>query len=99
MTEISEATKQRVLAMFASGGAPEAETLLAMDCGRNLPGMDDATAKELERIRFAAIRLSGGDIGRLRDAIRLAQIDWRDLLVAAGFADDIQAHERWQPGE
>lgn len=23
--------------------------------------------------------------------------DWRDLLVAAGFADDTTAHERWSP--
>ena len=88
-----------ILALFSRDDASEAETLLATDCGANLPGMDDATPTQLERIRFAAIRLSAGDIDRLREAIRLAQIDWRDLLVAADFADDVHAHERWRPGE
>jgi hypothetical protein len=31
----------------------------------------------------------------LIQAIELAQTDWRDLLVAAGFAVDVHAHELW----
>jgi hypothetical protein len=27
----------------------------------------------------------------------LAKIDWRDLLSAADFADDPNAHSRWSP--
>ena len=46
---------------------------------------------------FAALKLSGGDLGELRSAIRLAKADWRDLLVAAGFAEDVGAHKRWLP--
>ena len=38
-----------------------------------------------ERIRLAALKLSNGDTGKLVDAIVLAQIDYRDLLMAAGF--------------
>jgi hypothetical protein len=33
----------------------------------------------------------------LQRAIELAKADWRDLLVAAGFAEDIHAHEHWSP--
>ena len=33
---------------------------------------------------------------KLYDAIALAQTDWRDLLVAAGFGDDVQAHKDWK---
>jgi hypothetical protein len=51
----------------------------------------------LDRIRFAAVRFSGGQLSCLREAVRLAQADWRDLLVASGFADDIHAHQEWQP--
>jgi hypothetical protein len=43
------------------------------------------------------IRLSGGSLTRLEEAISLLQRDWRDLLVASEFADDIHAHEEWQP--
>lgn len=37
--------------------------------------------------------------GDVSAAIALANLDWRDLLVAAGFADDIHAHARWRPRE
>ena len=49
------------------------------------------------RIEFAAVRYSAGDLACLREAIELGRIDWRDLLVAAEFADDLHAHERWLP--
>jgi hypothetical protein len=51
----------------------------------------------LERYRYAALKLSGGDLGRLRQAIELAKSDWRDLLVAAGFAENVRAHKNWNP--
>jgi hypothetical protein len=35
---------------------------------------------------------SGGDSGRLREAMRLAKTGWRDLLVAAVFAERADAH-------
>jgi hypothetical protein len=49
----------------------------------------------MERIWLAALKLSGGDIGRLDNAVLLAQTDWRDLLVAAGFGSDSSAHFPW----
>jgi hypothetical protein len=38
-----------------------------------------------------------GDIEKLECAITLAQKNWRDLLVAAGFANDPIAHKTWNP--
>lgn len=96
MVALSDATRRRLVALFNERDIPEAERLLREDCA-DVPLLGPATAKSLERIRFAALRVSGGDLPRLRDAIALAQIDWRDLLVAAGFADDHRAHERWEP--
>jgi len=33
----------------------------------------------------------------LSSAIDLANLDWRDLLVEAGFANDARAHFGWEP--
>jgi len=97
MTALSRPTRERVRALFSTRDAREAERLLAEGCAQNLPSMQDATPVGLERLRFAAIRLSSGHLGRLREVIQLAQTDWRDLLMCAGFGDDAQAHERWKP--
>ena len=55
------------------------------------------SAPLLERIRSAALRASGGVVAELREALALAALDWRDLLVAAEFAEDVGAHVRWVP--
>jgi len=38
---------------------------------------------------------SNGDIKKLKTAAKLAKTDWRDLLVNAGFAEDVNAHNIW----
>jgi hypothetical protein len=97
MVELSPRTKHHVTALFGSSDCAEAERLLASECAENLPLVRNPTPSGLERLRFAAIRLSGGSLPRLRDAIELAKTDWRDLLVASDFAHDVGAPERWQP--
>jgi hypothetical protein len=96
--ELSPLTRQHVRTLFEAGDVSVAERLLASDCAENLD-WPDPTPVSLERVRFAAIQLSDGSLAALREAIALAKLDWRDLLVAAGFADDIHAHERWRPRE
>ena len=68
-------------------------------CGDNLPGSGLDTPESLDRIRFAALKISGGDLDRLTQAVELAQADWRDLLMAAGFGHDTSAHRAWEIGE
>jgi len=97
MIELSEPTKTHVAALFQESDATQAQRLLAQECGETLPLMSDATPQSLERVRFAVIRLSGGRLDRLRDALCLARRDWRDLLMAARFAEDVQAHLKWKP--
>ena len=89
MTELSDAAKQHIRALFSPADVAEAERLMAA-FAREMPPFGD-------RIPFAAIRCGAGDLGRLREAIQLGRTDWRDLLVAADFADDVHAHERWRP--
>ena len=96
---LSPRTRRHVEALFDSSDVPAAELILVSRCGARLPGMSRATAVDLERIRFAALRLSKGRLADLADAVTLAETDWRDLLVAAGFADDATAHLDWTPDE
>jgi len=36
-----------------------------------------------------------GRLDEFESAIALLDTDWRDLLMAAGFGEDIKAHEEW----
>src|SRR2546430_6229880 len=60
MVELSTLTKQHVTTLFGSSDWAEAERLLASECGENLPLVNSPTPSGLERLRFAAIRVSGG---------------------------------------
>jgi len=67
------------------------------ECGNNLPFLQDFDEFKLERFRFAALKLSEGQLNKLDRAVAIAKRDWRDLLVAAGFANNIEAHRSWLP--
>ena len=94
---LSEATRERLEILFRREDVRAATELLVNECGDNLPYCNPNGPVECERIRFAALKLSGGRIDRLRDAIDLAKVDWRDLLMAAGFWRDAGAHRKWVP--
>jgi hypothetical protein len=94
---LSQETERRIAALFPPNSRAEVSELLIIQCGNNLPFCDKEDEFQLERIRFSALKLSAGNIDKLKDAIKLAKTDWRDLLVAAGFADDTTAHKRWIP--
>jgi hypothetical protein len=46
-----------------------------------------AEKQSLERIQAAIVLVGAGDLERLEGAARLAETDWRDVLVAARLAD------------
>lgn len=94
---LSEETRRRLDALFDGPARQTAAELLVAQCAGNLPLWVNTDEKGLERIRFAVLKLSGGDLAELRRAVQLAQVDWRDVLVAAGFAHSIRAHESWLP--
>ena len=94
---LSEETRRRVEILFDGDDRELAEGLLVDECGNNLPLLKNLSPQKLERYRFAALKLSEGRLDKLRAAVAMAKHDWRDLLVAAGFAHDVQAHERWLP--
>ena len=54
---------------------------------------------EAERVWFAALKSSGGDLARLTKAIEVANGDYRDPLLGTGFASDPKGHLKWWPGQ
>jgi hypothetical protein len=96
MAALSKDSLAHLRSMFRSHDWPLATAALESGFDMDLPSADGASFPLLDRLHAAAIRFSGGDLGRLDQAIELARIDWRDLLVAAGFADEDGPHD-WQP--
>jgi hypothetical protein len=94
---LSPETIRRVDILFLPEDRERAKTLLYERCGNTLPFLEKKDMYQLERFRFAALKYSDGNIPMLEAALRLAQSDWRDLLMASGFAHDIEAHRRWEP--
>ena len=86
MNEVSQRTIKLVNSFFKETDRIEAIRLLLT--------FDTAFKCDYERIHYAAIKFSGGDLKELYDAIKLANADWRDLLILIGF-DDTKAHMRW----
>ena len=93
--KLSAETLRRIEAMFPSDLGLEDEELL-LQCGNNLPFLEKADEFQLERFRFAALKLSAGNMEKLKSAIALAKEDWRDLLVSAGFGA-VDSHKAWFP--
>lgn len=81
--------------MFPESERREVAQLLVAECGDNLPFADTLGESGIERIRFAVLKIGAGSIERLRQAVALAQCDWRDALVDAGFGDDPEVHLQW----
>lgn len=94
---LSPGTQRRLDALFAEPERQTVSHLLVTQCGDNLPLWHDKDPRGLERIRFAALKLSNGSLAELARAVEIAQTDWRDVLVAAGFGHDPRAHLAWFP--
>ena len=54
-----------------------------------------SSTEAVERIQLAVLKISKGRIEKFLAAAELAQLDWRDALMAAGFGNDVEAHLNW----
>ena len=98
MTPLTPAVSEKIDALFPPASRVAARQILAERCGADLPLTGpERSAASFDRIRFAVLKLSGGDLQRLRQQIDGAHHDWRDTLMAAGFGEDIHAHLKWEP--
>ena len=92
---LTERTVRLVEHLFGAADSADVRQLLLEDCGTNLPFCEGQDATGLERVRFAVLMLSGGDVDKLRAMVEHAQRDWRDVLVWAGFGYSLTEHDRW----
>ena len=95
MPGLSKNTKLLVEKMFVVSQQKEVCELLQNQCGNNLPFCENLDEHQLERFRFAVLKLSKGHLDELIPAIISAQEDWRDTLMAAGFGESVTEHEEW----
>ncbi|MGB7874619.1 MAG: hypothetical protein WBL25_09570 [Anaerolineales bacterium] len=68
-------------------------TMLIEEC--TAEKLYSSSAEGVERIQLAVLKLSQGNADKFLAAIELAHLDWRDVLVAAGFGIDLRAHLKW----
>ena len=92
---LSFSTLRLVSRLFQPEQCSAVVAKLEVECGHDLPFMNNVTSESLERIRFAVLKLSKGSATELDRAIAIAKVDWRDVLVAAQFANSLRAHEDW----
>ena len=95
MVKLSKKTETLLNDFFPKTLREEAKELIETMCASILPFCENSGPEQMERIRFSAIKLSEGQIDKLCDAIELAQTDWRDLLMSAGFGYDPEKHYQW----
>ncbi|MCB1607359.1 MAG: hypothetical protein KDI71_10330 [Xanthomonadales bacterium] len=98
MTPLTDAVAQMLATIFPIEARDAARQLIAERCWSSLPlASPECEPASFDRIRFAVIKLSAGDLERLRRVIDRAHADWRDILLAADFGEDINAHLSWNP--
>lgn len=68
---------------------------LESECSKEALGCTGWAPEHMERLWFAILKLIGGESDKVDEVFALARSDWRDLLVAAHFANDIDAHNKW----
>lgn len=95
MNDLSAEIWEIVRRLFPAEQQQDVANLLLNECGNNLPFCQHADKDGLERIRFAVLKLSDGDFSEMCRWIEQAKIDWRDVLMAAGFGHSLTAHKEW----
>ena len=77
MAEPSARIAAKVTMLFGDRAPEVATSLRELDFG----------LQSSDRVHAAVLILSGSEWNKLDEALRIARIDWRDVLVAAGLAN------------
>ena len=88
--DLTPRIQRRIEAMFAESERRTVSELLMRDCAENL-----YSGQGNERIQAAVLKLADGSLEWLRYHVYRAQVDWRDVLMAARFGNDVNAHNTW----
>jgi hypothetical protein len=92
-TETAPALSTRIFNVLATRFPPERAPLIAGALSEPFPGVA-AEGLLRERVQAAILRLTLEHEDGMNRALELARIDYRDLLVNAGF-EEADAHRAW----
>jgi hypothetical protein len=95
MTALSRRTEQLIEHFIAPDARVGVRRRLAIECSAEALGCAGRAPNDMERIHFAVLKLGVKSGAALDRAILLARTDWRDLLMQAGFGEDLEAHNNW----
>src|SRR5438552_3087176 len=98
MQALSGMTRRIIERVFARPDHDAARAVLEDECGANLTFSETLGNAGIERVRLAVLKLSEGDLTKLRAMAGHAKVDWRDVLVWAGFGESLAAHGEWARG-
>lgn len=82
----------RLAASFAAADLPAASVLLSGLVGDDPAGDDAVSALGTARLMLAAIKVAGGDLGKLSMWVQAARTDPRDLIAAAEYPRELYEH-------
>jgi hypothetical protein len=98
MTPLTDFCRAKVMVMFPVAQQKEVIELLERQVGGTIPDLlAIENPGDFDGIRCAVLKLSGGDIEKLRHWVKKVRINWRAVLDAADFGHDGDAHTRWEP--
>lgn len=92
---LSERTRQLAQVLFDEPLRSRVIDALVREVSENIPLCENSTPEGMERIRFAVMKLIAENETHFNVALNHAQMDWRDLFMAAGFADSAEQHRHW----
>jgi hypothetical protein len=92
---LSEKTKRAAELLLAEPDRSRIEQRLVAETSEEIPMWREFTPEGLERIRFSVLKLIAQGPKNENSAFNNAKEDWRDLFMAAGFAESATEHERW----
>lgn len=95
MSALSPRTEQIIEHLIKPDARAKVRERLESECGTETLGCTGWSPEEMERIRFAVLKLGLKTDSAFESAILLAKTDWRDLLMEAGFGEDLEAHNNW----
>lgn len=81
---LTDAVISKVKLLFPEDQQAEITRLLEKECA-NLPLI--GTAEGLERIRLDVLKIANGDLSELREQVRAAKFDWRDVINEAEYPE------------
>lgn len=96
MLPLSPNAAKAVEKLFFAEQRQEVVRLLTEKCADNLPNCKDQDEYGLEDRRFQVLKLSGGNIDKLHDAIRMANEDWRDVMLGSRIGNSLQTETSWR---